>query len=81
MGSTTGDPGQRTESAGTNPPNQGAEAADLGKGSAAKFNYKLGKVEKLIGVAIQEDLDRNEERGTFLGKPKDLTAKFMEGQE
>ena len=53
----------------------------MGKGSAAKTDLNLEKVKKLIGVAVREDLDRTEERGTFLGKPKDLTAKLSEGQE
>ena len=81
MESTTDDPGQPTESAGMNPLNQGAEAAVLGKGSPVKPDNKFVSVEKAKGVATREDLDRNEERGVFLGKPKDLKAKLLEGQE
>ena len=75
MGSTTGDPGLTTESEGTNQPNQGAAAADEGNGPVLKNGLQSGKVTKVIGVEVREDLDRNEARGSLLGKPKDLTVK------
>ena len=81
MGSTTGDPGPTTESEGTNQPNQGAAAADEGNGPVLKTGLQLRKVTKVIGVEVREDLDRNEERGSLLGKPKDLTAKLREGHD